>query len=84
MKKNYRDKHGKKIEHGMYLKHNDGDVSYVYQCANPDGEEDLGFNASNENHISFNEMERKIYPLYQFNMKEYEIVKPEELKENGK
>lgn len=66
----YFDKHGVKIEEGMTLKHDDGDVEKVYKS--DDG--DLGVNASNENWRGFNPIERELYPLYQFDLREWEIV----------
>lgn len=66
----YFDKHGELIKEGMSLRHDDGEVEKVYAS-----DEDLGLNASNEQHISFSEYSREIYPLYQFNLKEWEIVK---------
>lgn len=57
----YFDKHGKEIKAGMKIMHNDGDIEKVH--ANYD-ETDLGINAST----------LEIYPLYQFNLKEWEIV----------
>lgn len=65
----YFDKNGKEIKEGMTIKHDDGDLEKVYAS-----KDDLGVNASNENHISFSEFNRQIYPLYQFNLKEWEIV----------
>lgn len=73
-KHNHKDKHGNKIEAGMTLRHVDGELEYVHETV----EGDLGFNASNENHISFNELERKLYPLFQFDLAEWEIVEKEE------
>lgn len=66
----YKDKHGKKIQEGMSIKHIDGDVEKVYKS--DDGE--LGLNASNENFIGFNPIHRELYPLYQFDLREWEIV----------
>jgi hypothetical protein len=66
----YLDKNGKEIKEGMVLKHDDGDVERVYKSE----EDDLGFNASNEKFVGFTENNRKLYPLYQFDMREWEIV----------
>jgi hypothetical protein len=66
----YKDKHGKLIEAGMTLKHLTGAIEKVYETT--DG--DLGFNASNENFSGFDPMLRELYPLYQFDMKDWEIV----------
>lgn len=65
----YFDKNNNEIKEGMTLKHDNGELEYVHKTTS----DDLGFNASNESHISFNELERKIYPLYQFNLDEWEI-----------
>lgn len=69
MKQQYFDKNNKEIKEGMTIKHDDGDLEKVYAS-----DEDLGVNASNEQHISFDPLYRQIYPLYQFNLKEWEIV----------
>lgn len=66
----YKDKNGKVIEKGMTLKHNSGDVEYVYLADN--GE--LGFNASNEAWLERHGRDRELYPLYQFDLSEWEIV----------
>lgn len=67
----YFDKHGKEIKDGMTLKHEDGDLEKVYLADSGD----LGFNASNENHPNFiSGYKQELYPLYQFNLKEWEIV----------
>lgn len=69
----YFDKNGDVIEAGMYLKHDKGDTDIVF-CNG----EDYGFSATNkefvENHPNADICEQ-IYPLHQFNMKEWEIVK---------
>jgi hypothetical protein len=74
----YFDKHGKEIKQGMTIKHDDGDIELVYQCEDSDGNQDLGVNASNEAWLERHGGVREIYPLYQFNMKEWEIVKENE------
>jgi hypothetical protein len=66
----YFDKNGEEIKQGMTLVHDDGEREYVYPT-----KDDLGFNASNENWIGFDELKREIYPLYQFNLKEWSIEK---------
>ena len=65
----YYDKHGKEVKAGMTLQHEDGEKELVYQA-----EDDLGFNASNENYVGFNPLRRELYPLFQFDMSEWEIV----------
>lgn len=67
----YSDKNGEQIKAGMKIRHINGDVELVYAC----GEDDLGVNASNENWSGFSEYLRQFYPLYQFNTREWEIVK---------
>ena len=69
----YFDKHGEEIKEDMKLKHDDGTIELVYKS--DDG--DLGFNASNENWVGFDPYKRELYPLYQFPLSEYEIVKEE-------
>lgn len=68
----YYDKNKREILAGMFIKHDDGDVEEVFF----NGEE-YGVNATNkkfmENHPDCNMLEY-IYPLYQFNLKEWEIV----------
>jgi hypothetical protein len=64
----YFDVNGHEIKAGMTLVHDDGDESIVYSS-----DDDLGLNASNEEHLSFSEFKRLIYPLYQFNLKEFRI-----------
>lgn len=61
----YFDKHGEKIEAGMTLRHDSGETWDIMQTTNRDtGEEDLGM-ACNEG---------EAYPLWQFNLNEWEIV----------
>jgi len=69
----YFDKHGEEIKEDMKLRHDDGTIELVYKS--DDG--DLGFNASNENWVGFDPNSRELYPLYQFPLSEYEIVKEE-------
>ena len=71
-KRIYKDKHGKQIEAGMKIRHDNGDVELVYTCGEYD--EELGVNASNEKHVNFTEETREFYPLHQFTLKEWEIV----------
>lgn len=68
----YLDKNGNEIKAGMKIKHDDGDVELVYAS-----DDDLGLNASNENYVGFSEHSREIYPLYQFDMSEWEIIEGE-------
>lgn len=71
----YFDKNGAEIQAGMTLKHDDGETELVYACQDDDGVPDLGFNASNEAFMERHGVARQIYPLYQFNLKEWEVVK---------
>lgn len=66
-KHNYTDKHGNKIEAEMRIRHNNGDVELVLG-----DKEEIGLNATNPNYRG-NEFP-KIYPLSEFNLKEWEIV----------
>ncbi len=68
----YYDKHGKEIKAGMWIKHDDGDKDKVYKAN--DG--DLGLNATNEKWAGWDGLTRELYPLYQFNLKEWEIIGP--------
>lgn len=71
MGEKYYDKNGKEIKAGMTLKHDDGDIDKVFQADSGD----LGFNASNEDWVGYIEgWNQKLYPLYQFNLKEWEIM----------
>jgi hypothetical protein len=67
----YYDKMGKEIFPNMILEHDDGEQQKVYATI----DNDLGFNASNEEYEGFNELNRELYPLYQFNLKEWKIIK---------
>ena len=71
----YKDKNGEAINEGMRLRHDDGTVERVYACHDEEGTTDLGFNASNESWLDRTGRNREIYPLYQFPLHEYEIVK---------
>lgn len=67
----YYDKNGVEIKAGMTLQHDDGETELVYETDN----NDLGFNASNENHKGYVGVYRELYPLYQFNMNEWKVIK---------
>lgn len=69
----YVDRNGKEIKSGMYLRHDDGTIDLVYDCVDSNGKDDLGFNASTERWIERTGV-REIYPLYQFDLKEFEII----------
>lgn len=64
--KEYYDKHGESIKPGMTLRHDTGETWEIVQTTNRDtGEEDLGMSCS-----AF-----EAYPLWQFDLREWEIVK---------
>ena len=65
----YKDKNGKDIKPKQILVHDDGQEEEVFLTE--DG--DLGFNASNPNFIGYNPLNVQLYPLYQFNMREWQI-----------
>lgn len=67
MKYTYHDKNGRKIEAGMTLRHDDGDIDMVVATTD-DGDEGLGFGCN----------DFEAYPLRQFDLSEWEIVKEEE------
>lgn len=73
---NYTDKFGKEIKEGMLVKDSEGKVEVVFLGSD---RETLGVNASNENHPSFNEFDREIYPLHAFDSNEFEIVEWEDV-----
>ncbi len=69
----YFDKNGDKIEAGMDIRHDGGDVEKVIFNG-----EDYGVNATNKDFVKnhpYTEIPEQIYPLSQFSMKEWEIVK---------
>lgn len=57
----YKDKHGKSIRAGMFLRHDSGTIEKVVAC----GVDDLGFAASKDGW--------ECYPLSEFDMAEWEI-----------
>lgn len=76
MENRYFDSNNEEIKEGMTVQHEDGDIEKVYKT----NDDDLGFNASNENYRGFDPLFRELYPLYQFNTREYTIID----KGNGK
>ena len=64
MRLRYYDKHGTEIRVGMLLRHDDGSSERVLEGVNSSGEITLGFEASAS----------EIYPLSEFNLKEWEIA----------
>lgn len=78
----YRDKNGDLIKAGMVIKHDDGEEELIYSCG--DNNEDLGVNASNEKWLEreygdAKESFREFYPLYQFRLSEWTIVKKDDV-----
>ena len=67
----YFDKHGEEIKAGMKLRHDNGNIELIYAS-----DEDLGMNAANPKYLGgLYELGDLIYPLSQFNLREWEIVK---------
>ena len=64
MRLRYYDKHGAEIQAGMLLHHDDGAIERVLEGANSNGDITLNFEASAS----------EIYPLSEFNLKEWEIA----------
>ena len=64
MRLRYYDKHGTEIQAGMLLRHDDGAIERVLEGVNSSGDITLGFEASAS----------EIYPLSEFNLKEWEIA----------
>lgn len=71
----YFDKNGTEIKAGMFMCHDDDQtIELVYACQDDNGVPDLGFNASNEAYMKRHGTGREVYPLHQFNLKEWVIV----------
>ena len=64
MRLRYYDKQGTEIQAGMLLHHDDGAIERVLEGANSNGDITLNFEASAS----------EIYPLSEFNLKEWEIA----------
>ena len=64
MRLRYYDKHGAEIHVGMLLRHDGGAIERVLEGVNSNGDITLGFEASAS----------EIYPLSEFNLKEWEIA----------
>lgn len=64
MRLRYYDKHGTEIQAEMLLRHDDGATERVLEGVNSSGDITLGFEASAS----------EIYPLSEFNLKEWEIA----------
>lgn len=75
-KNQYFDKNSEEIHAGMTLRHDDGEEKKVYECGDEFGTANLGFMASNPRFLKHHpDWPVEHYPLHQFNMKEWEIVK---------
>lgn len=76
MKITYHDKHNQAIQAGMTIRHESGETELVYATVNMDGDEDLGVCATNPAYAALHpECDIEYYPLSEFNMLEWEIVK---------
>ena len=70
--KKYEDKYGEIIREGDVIRHDDGDVETIYAC----GDNDLGISATNPDYLKAHpEAELEFYPLSEFDLSEWEIVK---------
>lgn len=70
----YFDKNGTEIKEGDTIRHDNGEEELVYACGE-DGD-NLGVNASNEDYLKAHpEAWRECYPLSQFDLREWEVVK---------
>lgn len=67
----YFDKFGDKIKEGDTIRHEDGDEEMIYKGA----DDELGLNASNPDFKGNAGMVHEIYPLHQFDLTEWEIIK---------
>jgi Ni,Fe-hydrogenase III component G len=75
----YFDKNGNEIRSGMVLRNSRGEEKKVYECSDEFGAANLGFLASNPRFLELHpDWPEEYYPLSQFNLAEYEIVRDEE------
>lgn len=75
-KSRYFDKNGEEIQAGMTLRNDRGEEKKVYECGDEFGSANLGFMASNPRFLELHpEWPMEYYPLYQFDLNEWEIVK---------
>ena len=75
-KTRYFDKTGEEIKAGMTLRHKDGEEKKVYECGDETGTANLGFMASNPEFLKLHpDWPVEYYPLEQFNLVEWVIVK---------
>ena len=76
MKITYHDKHGEEIQAGMTIRHDNGETELVYATVNAYGDEGLGICATNPAYAALHpDCDIEYYPLSNFNMQEWEIVK---------
>lgn len=64
MRLRYYDKHGAEIHAGMLLRHDGDTIERIMEGVNSNGDITLGFEASAS----------EIYPLSEFNLREWEIT----------
>lgn len=76
MKIRYFDKHGEEIKAGMKIRIGDDDPEEVFASSWPNGDEDLGVNATNPEWAKrCPDLVQELYPLSQFSRADIEIVK---------
>lgn len=76
MKRTYQDKNGQEILAGMTIRHDGGETEKVYDTTDAEGNEDLGVMATNPEYAKLHpECDIEYYPLSEFDMSEWEIVK---------
>lgn len=76
MKNTYHDKHGEEILAGMTIRHDNGDTELVYETEDANGNDNLGILATNPDYLKYHsDCELEYYPLSNFDMREWEIVK---------
>ena len=72
----YRDKNGDEIKAGMKIRHDNGEVEEVYATEDGYGNDNLGINATNPDYAARHpDHEPEYYPLWSFDLSEWEIVK---------
>ena len=72
----YFDKNREEIQAGMTLRGPSGELETVYECGDELGNINLGFMATNPQFLKYHpDWPVEYYPLYQFELDEWEIVK---------
>lgn len=75
-KNQYFDKNREEIHAGMTLRGPNGELEKVYLCGDEFGNTNLGFMATNPEFLKHHpDWPTEYYPLHQFNLDEWEIVK---------